>query len=184
MQQWANISYLYFNSGGGGLVAKSCQILATVWSLPGSSVHPRQEYWSGFPIPSPEDLPDLGIEPGYPAFQADSLPTEPPGSPTLTPGVVCMCIIVAQSRLTLCNPKDCSSPGSSVLGPLQACILEWVAIPFSGGSFQPKEWTQVSHFASRLYHLSHQGIIILKKKKNFVCVKGLKYLPLEINSTG
>ena len=112
-----------------------CQIRATAWSPPGSSVHPRQEYWSGFPIPSPEDLPDLGIEPGYPAFQADSLPTEPPGSPILTPGVVCVCVIVAQSRLTLCNPKDCSSPGSSVLGPLQACILEWVAIPFSRGVF-------------------------------------------------
>ena len=38
MQQWANISYLYFNSGGGGLVAKSYQILATPWSPPGSSV--------------------------------------------------------------------------------------------------------------------------------------------------
>ena len=53
---------------------------------------PRQEYWSGFPIPSPEGLPDPGIEPGYPAFQADSLPTEPPGGPILTPGVVCVCV--------------------------------------------------------------------------------------------
>ena len=35
-----------------------------------------QEYWSGWPIPSPADLPDLGIEPGSPALQADSLPTE------------------------------------------------------------------------------------------------------------
>ena len=36
----------------------------------------RQEYWSGLPFPSPEDLPDPGIEPGSPAFQADSLPFE------------------------------------------------------------------------------------------------------------
>ena len=35
-----------------------------------------QEYWSGQPIPSPADLPDLGIEPGSPALQTDSLPTE------------------------------------------------------------------------------------------------------------
>ena len=37
----------------------------------------RQEYWSGLPFPSPEDLPDPGIEPGSPALQADSLLSEP-----------------------------------------------------------------------------------------------------------
>ena len=36
----------------------------------------RQEYWSGLPFPSPGGLPDPGIEPGSPALQADSLPTE------------------------------------------------------------------------------------------------------------
>ena len=36
----------------------------------------RSEYWSGYPIPSPADLPNPGIEPGPPALQADSLPTE------------------------------------------------------------------------------------------------------------
>ena len=36
----------------------------------------RQEYWSGLPFPSPEDLPDPGIEPWFPALQADSLPSE------------------------------------------------------------------------------------------------------------
>ena len=39
----------------------------------------RQECWYGFPFPSPEDLPDPGIEPRSPALQADSLPSEPPG---------------------------------------------------------------------------------------------------------
>ena len=39
----------------------------------------RQEYWSGLPCPSPEDLPDPGREPRSPALQADSLPSEPPG---------------------------------------------------------------------------------------------------------
>ena len=37
----------------------------------------RQEYWSGLPFPSPEDLPDLGIKPRSPALQADTLPSEP-----------------------------------------------------------------------------------------------------------
>ena len=41
----------------------------------------RQEYWSGLPFPCPGDLRDSGIEPGSPAPQADSLPTEPPGKP-------------------------------------------------------------------------------------------------------
>ena len=36
----------------------------------------RQEYWSGLPFPSPEDLPNPGIEPGSPALQADSLLSE------------------------------------------------------------------------------------------------------------
>ena len=42
---------------------------------------PRQEYWSGLPFPSPGDLPDTGIEPGFPVLQADSLPSETPGKP-------------------------------------------------------------------------------------------------------
>ena len=36
----------------------------------------RQEYWSGFPFPSPGNLPESGIEPGSPALEAESLPTE------------------------------------------------------------------------------------------------------------
>ena len=41
----------------------------------------RQEYWSGLPFPSLADLPDPGIEPGSPTFQADALTSEPPGKP-------------------------------------------------------------------------------------------------------
>ena len=42
----------------------------------------RQKYWSGLPFPSPGDLPNPGMEPGSPALQADSLPSETPlGSP-------------------------------------------------------------------------------------------------------
>ena len=45
--------------------------------------------------------------------------------------------LVAQSCPTLCDPRGCSPPGSSVHGILQACILEWVAIHFSRGSSDP-----------------------------------------------
>ena len=41
----------------------------------------RQEYWSGLPFPSPGDLPDPGIEPGYPALGTDTLTSEPQGKP-------------------------------------------------------------------------------------------------------
>ena len=44
-----------------------------------------------------------------------------------------------QLHLTLCDPMDCSSPGSSVHGISQARILEWVAISFSRGPSQPKD---------------------------------------------
>ena len=44
----------------------------------------RQEYWSGLPFPSPEDLPDTGIEPRSPALRADSLLSEPPGAHTIS----------------------------------------------------------------------------------------------------
>ena len=63
------------------LITQSCLTLCGPMdcSLPGSSViFPRQEHWSGLPFPSPEDLPDPGIKPSSPTFQADSLPSEPP----------------------------------------------------------------------------------------------------------
>ena len=41
----------------------------------------RQEYWSGLPFPSPEDLPDPGFKPRSLTLQVDSLPSEPPGKP-------------------------------------------------------------------------------------------------------
>ena len=61
--------------------------------------------------------------------------------------------VVAQSRPTLCNPVDCSPPGSSVHGILQARILEWVAVSFSRGSSQPRDRTQVSCIAGRCFNL-------------------------------
>ena len=47
-------------------------------------------------------------------------------------------VLVTWLCLTLCKPMYYSPPGSSVHGILQAGILEWVAIPFSRGSFQPR----------------------------------------------
>ena len=67
----------------------SCvRLFATTWTIahqaPPSMGFSRQEYWSGLPFPSPGDLPIPGTEPGSPALQADSLPSEPLGNPKKT----------------------------------------------------------------------------------------------------
>ena len=64
---------------------------------------------------------------------------------------VCVCLLVDQLCLTLCDPMECSSPGSSVHGIFQAIILEWVSMPSSTGFSQPGDWTQVSHIAGRFF---------------------------------
>ena len=51
------------------------------YQAPPSMGFSRQEYWSGLPFPSPADLPNPGIEPGSPALQTDTLPSEPQGKP-------------------------------------------------------------------------------------------------------
>ena len=56
------------------------RLYATPWIVARQAPLPmgfsRQEYWSGLPFPSLGDLPDLGIEPGSPALQADALPSQ------------------------------------------------------------------------------------------------------------
>ena len=63
----------------------------------------------------------------------------------------CCVVLVAKSCPTLCDPMDCSPPGSSVHEIFQARILEWVAISFSRGSSQPRDWTQISCNAGRFF---------------------------------
>ena len=55
------------------------------------------------------------------------------------------------SRVWLCDPMDCSPPGSSVHGIFRAWVLEWVAISFSRGSSQPRDRTRVSHILGRCF---------------------------------
>ena len=86
------VSYLDCGDGFGGgytwhgVHAQSLsrvQLFETPWTVaqqtPLSMGFSRQEYWSGSPFPSPEDLPDLGIELRSPALQATSLPSEVQG---------------------------------------------------------------------------------------------------------
>ena len=66
-------------------------------------------------------------------------------------------VLVAQSCLTLCDPVHYSSPDSFVHGILQARILEWVAIPFSRGSFWPRDRTPISCIAGRFFTIWATG---------------------------
>ena len=61
--------------------------------------------------------------------------------------VVKMSCMHAQSLQTLCDPVDCSPPGSSVHGILQARVLEWITMPSSKGSSQPRDRTLLSYIS-------------------------------------
>ena len=65
--------------------------------------------------------------------------------------MICLKVLVTQSCLTLCDPMDCSPPGSSVHWILQARMLEWVAISFSRGISSAGDWTWVSCIAGKLF---------------------------------
>ena len=79
---------------------------------------------------------------------------------------------VAQSCPTLCDPMDCSPPGSSVHGIFQAWILEWVAVSFSRGSSWPRDRTRVSRivgrrftiWATREVHQKHRRVVASFKR--------------------
>ena len=81
--EWGAIAFSDFKVHIDIEVTQSCPTLCNPldYNLPGSSVHGifQAESWSGLPFPPPGDLPDPGIEPGSPAFQADVLTSEPPG---------------------------------------------------------------------------------------------------------
>ena len=83
--------------------------------------------------------------------------------PTIPPRFACIYLscrcMHAQSYLTLCDPMNCSPPGSSVHGILQARILEWVAIPLSGVSSWPRDQTHIWQVDS--LPLSHLGSLII-----------------------
>ena len=81
-----------------------------------------------------------------------------PTSFTLTQWCAGLCL-VAQSRPTLCDPMDCSPSGSSVHGIPQARILEWIAVPSFRGSSRPRDRTQVSCIAGRLFTIWVKAII-------------------------
>ena len=140
-------------------LSSCCHILlfATPWTAarlaPLSMEFPRKEYWLSFPPPG--DFLDPGIEPvslASPTLAGGFFTTAPPGKPR-NPRV-CMYTRLLQSRPTPCDPVDCSPPGSSVHGILQARILEWVAMPSSKGSSQHWDQTLSPALAGGVFNTS------------------------------
>ena len=74
------------------------------------------------------------------------------------------CVCVTHSVASDCDPMDCSPPGSSVHGILQARTLEWVAISFSKGSSRPRDQTQVSCIAGGCFTVSVSANHLLNSK--------------------
>ena len=112
----------------------------------------RPEYWSGLPFPSPGNLCNPGIKPRSPELQILYQLSHQ--------GVCVQCAKLLHSRLTLCNPMNCSLPDSSFHGILQARIPGWASMPSSRGSFQPRDGTCVSWescTAGDSLPLSHRG---------------------------
>ena len=115
------------------------------YSLPGSSVHgfPRQEYYRGLPLPSPGDVPNPGIKPAFPAWQADSLPLSHEERKSES------CSIVSNSLQPhgLYSPWNSPGQNSGVGG---RSLLQRI---FPTHELNPGLW----HCGRILYQLSHQG---------------------------
>ena len=91
-------------------------------------------------------------------------------------GGTCYCCLVPKLCPTLCDPVDCSLPGSSVRGISQARILEWVAILFSRGSSLPRDQTQVSCIAGRFFTIWDTKEASSSRCHREIQVIGLLYL--------
>ena len=143
----------------------SACVLSCVWlfattrtighQTPLSMGFPRQEYWSGLPFPSPGDLPNPGIETGSPLL---------------------LLLLSRFSRVRLCaTPQTAAHQAPlSLPGILQARTLEWVAISFSRGSFQPRDWTWVSCIEAKFL-----TIWATKVMQPILLVCGNRFLPVH-----
>ena len=141
---------------------------ATPWTValqdPLSMGFPRQEYWSGLPFLSPGDLLEPGIAPPTsPTLAGRFFTAEPPGQPVIYKYLYIIVFIfdsvqfswVSQSRPTLCNPMDCSTPGLPVhhqLLELTHTHVHWVS-----DAIQPSH--PLSSPSPLAFNLSqHQGL--------------------------
>ena len=108
-----------------------------------SSFNPLIWWWSPAVSPVCEWQSERGVGPGKPN-QVHLCVLCPRAPVTLGP---LPALAKSRSCLLLYDPVDCSPPGCSVHGTLQARILEWVAVPFSRGSSRPRDRTLISYIS-------------------------------------
>ena len=118
-------------------------------SLPVSSVHgiSQQEYWSGLPFPPPGDLPDPGIapkSPASPALQADSLPTEPGGSPSLEAQMVKNRPAMCETQIQSLGWEDPLEKGMATHSSILAWRFPWTEEPGGLQSMGSQSQTRLS----------------------------------------
>ena len=125
-------------------------LFVMLWTVafqaPLSTWFPRQEYWSGLPFASLADLPNQEMEP-------ESLKSLALARGFFTTSATWEALLLTWSevKVTQLCPTLCNPMGYAVYGILQARILEWVAFPFSRGSSQPRDQTQVSWIAGGFF---------------------------------
>ena len=127
------------------------------------------EQWMGGPMNGCSGLL-LGGRLSFPWYS--QLGSHFPGSSPVLTMTACVHAKLLQSCLTLCDPMDCSPPGSSVHGIFHARILEWVAMPSSMGYSQPIDQTPVSCTAGGFFTAEPLG-------KLSSCLQGPPLLPRQ-----
>ena len=136
----------------------------TPWTVahqaPLSMEFSRQEYWSGLPFPSPEDLPDPGIGPGFPALEANCLSSELPGKPQFITGFQEICFQV---------PSGVSGPWTAYSTAFQSSFTSW---NLKTSELCPYEYYLFCWNLPLLLHFSASCLCVC------VCVKSLQLCPI------
>ena len=133
------------NTGAAGL-PPDCSLSSVRWKSPITV----KFYWSSFPHLIISQACLLSSSPCY-HIEKSSVSSFHWMPETLQINSLLCCAKLLQLCLTLCDPMDCTLPGSSVHGILQKRILEWIATLSSKGSSQPRDQTLVSCIAGRFF---------------------------------
>ena len=105
------------------------------------------------------------------------------GPPVGPCGLALLCCLVTRSCSIIYNPKDCSPPGSSVHGLLQARILGWVAISSSRESSRPRDWTCIScgsYIAGGFFTAEPPGKLLCPLFHFFLSATSMEFLPFKV----
>ena len=154
-----------------GFLSKVCILLKATWSLSDSlSSSVCDSLGNVIVIKKKKPLKDILSLSSLVIFHANQI----------SESILCVCVPHFSRCLTLCDPVDCSPPGSSVHRISQAKILEWVATSFSRGSSWPRNWTWVSGIAGRFFTIWATRYRSIKTPSKKVCALGVSPLSFSL----